>query len=162
MSETKTKKKAGPSTKVHRKMNFGISELPGCCGIAVVNSFMIEDEYEYGYGSWEQNRRKLVKPKYETLEEQAEFCYQELVAKSYEEADYDKYTTLLVSLVTKYQNPEEEGVKAQFPELAKILDREGWDKVKTFINPNHGNEVTLWIKHFPERVQELLDENGID
>jgi hypothetical protein len=116
-----------------------------------------EPYYDYFSG-----KREEVKPKYATREEQAEACYKDFLKETNGGGDYgdDFYSQLLVSVVSSYgpENAPEKVGTAQYPELEEILLREGWTIYSVFINPNHGNEVTLYGKYFPDRTKHPDDE----
>jgi hypothetical protein len=153
------------ATKIKEKLlypekTFEVSQLNCCCGIGEVGFFHDEeDRYEWRWNG----QRELIekaKKKYATKEQQAEACYRQILAKTCEGGyDGQYYSQLLVSLVSSYgpDNSQEEG-SAQFPELEEILLREGWTIYSVFINPNHGNEVTLYGKYFPDRTKHPDDE----
>jgi hypothetical protein len=144
---TKSKKKL-----LYPEKTFEVYQLNCCCGIGEVGMFRDKEPY-YDYFS---GKREEVKPKYATREEQAEACYREFVEETKNGDDWvdGQYSQVLVSLVSSYgpDNSHEEGT-AQFPELEEILLREGWTIYSVFINPNHGNEVTLYGKYFPDRTK---------
>lgn len=139
------------------KLEFSIEQMPGCCGIGVVAHFK---EEEGGY-DWRTEKVKRVKRIFETKEEQAEDCYKRILEDTWNESIYgEHYAQLLISLVSNYQG-KPAGKDIQFPELQDVLIREGWTIHSVFINPNHGNEVTLFGKYFPER-DELPKEDDDD
>ena len=153
MSEVKTKR---PRVKKrYRDIAFEVEALVGCCGIGVVFQF---EEMEESNGYWGSPAIPL---KHATKEAQAKACYKEILEKTEKGNTWgdDKFTTLLISLVSKYKTPRD-GQEAQFPELAALLVKEGWKIDQQFVNPNHGNEVILYSKHFPERINKFLEEDG--
>lgn len=139
-----------------RDITFQIEEMPGCCGIGVVCCF--DEEEAFRWTNWGE-RKHPVPGKYETPEEQAEACYKSILNKTWGKgaipddwADGTEYSTLQISLVSKYRNDG----PPQFPALQTLLKRKQW-RTLSFINPNHGNQVTLFTKHFPRR-KELYEE----
>jgi hypothetical protein len=154
-----TKKPSNPRKK-YRKVNFEIEQMAGCCGIGVVFSFEEGPDTEYTYSGW-NTVRVPVKPEFVTKEEQAEELYKRILKETWgPEARYgNQYSQLMISLVSNYANNRDN--KHQFPELEDLLIKEGWTIYSVFINPNHGNEVTLYGKYFPER-NKPYDEDEDD
>jgi hypothetical protein len=149
-----TKKPSEPRKK-YRKVLFDVDQMPGCCGIAVVFSF--EEVGEYTYHGWEATRKRN-QVEFVTKEEQAEELYKRILEETWgKKARYgDHYSQLMISLVSNYADKRDN--KHQFPELEDVLLKEGWTIYSVFINPNHGNEVTLYGKYFPERNKHPDDE----
>lgn len=152
-------KKAKPR-KVYPKKIFCVGQLGWCCGVGEIGGF--EDEARYY--SWFDTRRSLAKKLYFTREEQAEACYKDILERTTKEDGDGYYVQLLLTLVSSYgpENGKTAG-SAQFPELEEILIREGWTIASVFINPSHGNEVTMYTKYFPERhmtVKEFEEMDG--
>jgi hypothetical protein len=151
-----TKKPSNPRKK-YRKVNFEIEQMAGCCGIGVVFSFQEKDEFEYVYHGWNSVREETPL-EFVTKEEQAEELYKRILEETWgKKARYgDGYSQLMISLVSNYADKRDN--KHQFPELEELLIKEGWTIYSVFINPNHGNEVTLYGKYFPERNKHPDDE----
>lgn len=142
---TKTKKK-------FKKITFGIDEFPYCCGIGVPCGFR-EDEGGY---SWEKGKYVSARNIYETEEEQAEALYKEMIEHN---EQVSQYSYLTIALVSNYKNKGAED-QGQLPKFQDILIREDWTINQVFINPNHGNELTVFSKYFPEI--RYADENDDD
>lgn len=161
---TKNKEK-----KQFKKLTFHICQLPGCCGIGIISSFD-EEQGRYEYLDWRHDRFVKAKPKFATEEEQAQDAYDRLIADTWwttrkdGSEDYDDYSCLMISLVSAYSSarpfPSKHPTGVQFPALQDILIREGWQINQVFINPNHGNEVTLFTKYFPDRKTLEDDYDG--
>jgi hypothetical protein len=152
-----TKKPSEPRKK-YRKVGFEIEQMPGCCGIGVVFSFEETPDTEYVYSGWKATPVP-VKPDFVTKEEQAEELYKRILEETWgPKARYGgHYSQLMISLVSNYADKRDN--KQQFPELEDVLLKEGWTIYSVFINPNHGNEVTLYGKYFPERNKHPDDED---
>jgi hypothetical protein len=150
-----TKKPSNPRKK-YRKVDFTVDQMPGCCGIGVVCAF--QESGEWDYTGW---RRKPAKSIFITKEEQAEELYKRILEETWgSKARYGEgYSQLMISLVSNYA--DNRANKHQFPELEDLLIKEGWTIYSVFINPNHGNEVTLYGKYFPER-NKPYDEDEDD
>jgi hypothetical protein len=152
--------------KLFKEKTFQLEQLPGCCGVGVISYFK-DEEPTYDYSRGWTPKRTAPRNKYETKEEQAEACYKKFIEQTWDEDDaYDDnaYSYLMITLVSNYDKPMN-GFKAgdhQYPEMEEILLREGWNINQVFINPNHGNEVTVYSKYFPERDKLLHDEDGDD
>jgi hypothetical protein len=143
-------KKTG--TKKYPEIHFGIDELPYCCGIGVPCGF----NEDVGYtGYWWGGESTKPKKLYKTREEQAEALYKNILS---ENGLSDQYPYLIISLVSNYSSGDKKGT-AQLPELQDILIREEWTINQVFINPNHGNEITVFSKYFPEFEDEEEDED---
>jgi hypothetical protein len=154
------------ATKIKEKLlypekEFQVAQLNFCCGIGEVGSFQDEeDRYDWNWNGPRQLISK-AKKKYATREQQAEACYQEILSETCTGGyDGEYYSQLLISLVSNYgpDSDQEKRGTAQYPELEEILLREGWTIYSVFINPNHGNEVTLYGKYFPDRTKHPDDE----
>lgn len=141
-------------TKKYAKMMFEVDEMPGCCGIGIAYHF---NARENGYYDWYSRSTKKPDLLFTTKKQQAEDCYKDILNKT------DDYTQVLVSLVSSYHkgNGKPEG-SHQWPELEEVLLREGWTIFSVFINPNHGNEVTLYGKYFPERDRETDEDDLLE
>jgi hypothetical protein len=150
-----TKKPSNPRKK-YRKVDFTVDQMPGCCGIGVVCEF--QESGEWDYTGW---RRKPAKSIFITKEEQAEELYKRILEETWgSKARYGEgYSQLMISLVSNYA--DNRANKHQFPELEDLLIKEGWTIYSVFINSNHGNEVTLYGKYFPER-NKPYDEDEDD
>jgi hypothetical protein len=137
-----------------RRINFYIDALPGCCGVGVIYNIKEEDEYKYT-GHYGDGRRVRAKRRYFTKEEQAQACYDRLVKVLENEDNFDHqygsagYNTYLITLVSNYaeKGTDDQG---QFPELQDVLLANGWQINQVVVNPNHGNEITLFSKHDPK------------
>jgi hypothetical protein len=151
-----TKKPSNPRKK-YRKVSFEIEQMAGCCGIGVVFSFEEGTHTEYTYSGW-NTVCVPVKPEFVTKEEQAEELYKRILKETWGPGTRygDHYSQLMISLVSNYADNRDN--KQQFPELEELLLKEGWTIYSVFINPNHGNEVTLYGKYFPERNKHPDDE----
>ena len=141
---TKTKKKA---KKLFPKIDFGVQQLPGCCGIGVVGYF----EEETGGYDYRLNRVREAKTGFASAKAQANDCYERILKDTWD--GWNDYTYLQISLVSNYVGGDKPGT-AQLPALQQKLIDEGWTINMVFINPNHGNEVTLFSKYFPERLEK--------
>lgn len=141
-----TKKLSKPRKK-YRKILFEVDQLPGCCGIGAICQFEEEDMWEYSFRDWQSRAKRPAL--FATKQEQAEELYQRILHETWgPSARYgDGYSQLMISLVSNYAK---DGAHQQ-PELEQVLLKEGWTVYSVFINPNHGNEVTLYGKYFPER-----------
>lgn len=151
MATKKTKVIEEKSKKQFPRLSFYVEQLPGCCGIGVVSN--IKDEE----GGWNSRSYRAEPPKkiHETKEEQAEALYKEIVERTKSGGwDGDFYSQVLISLVSNYDRSFSPGRAGQHQnqELQDILLREGWTIYSVFINPNHGNEVTLYGKYFSDRT----------
>ena len=155
---TKSKVKEAKPRKVYPKKNISVGQLGWCCGVGEIGGF----EDETGYYDWYSRKRSPVEKLYVTREEQAEACYKEILERTAKEDGDGYYTQLLLTLVSSYGpgNGRTEG-SAQFPELEEILIREGWTVASVFINPRHGNEVTMYTKYFPERHMTVEEFHGM-
>lgn len=146
-----TKSKTTGPKKQFRNLRFYVDQLPGCCGIGVVANFEEEEEFRYYWG----NHKEQSEAPWATLEEQAEDCYKRILEKTWgETTDGDEYSTLMITLVSKYKDTKK---GPQLPALAALLKKKRWKVAEKFINPNHGNEVTLFVKHFGNR--KVLQED---
>jgi hypothetical protein len=147
-----TKKPSNPRKK-YRKVDFAVDQMPGCCGIGVVFEFQES-------GGWDYTGWRKAKSIFITKEEQAEELYKRILEETWgSKARYgenNSYSQLMISLVSNYADNRDN--KHQFPELEELLLKEGWTIYSVFINPNHGNEVTLYGKYFPERNKHPDDE----
>jgi hypothetical protein len=145
------------------KMEFGLCSLNYCCGIGEVGSFR-EEESRYEW--WPKEKNVPAEKPYATKEEQAEACYAEIVQKTGSGDNWgdDFFSQLVITLVSSYGS--DQGVHKkdshQWPEMEDILLREGWTIWSVFINPNHGNEVTVYGKYFPDRIKHPDDEDNDD
>jgi hypothetical protein len=147
--------------KKYKDLDFQVEELPGCCGVGIVYYF----EEKRGAYNWQSGRYSRVTGKHATLEAQAEACYKEILERTWQEGTFgNNYSYLQIALVSNYVNGDKVG-SAQLPELQEKLLEKGWTINMVFINPNHGNEVTVYSKYFPERntlpkddFEELHDE----
>lgn len=150
---TKNKVKEAKPRKIYPKKKFCVGQLGWCCGVGVIGGF----DDDTGYYDW-------VAPKlYTTREEQAEGCYKDILEGTTKEDGDGYYVQLLLTLVSSYGpgNGKTTG-SAQFPELEEILIREGWTIASVFINPRHGNEVTMYTKYFPERHMTVKEFEEMD
>ncbi len=142
-------------TKEYPRINFDIDQLPGCCGIGVVGRF--NTEHPSYYDNYGRRREARTKEMFSTAKKQAEDCYKRLVDETYGEdaaVNDNSFSTLIITLVSYYRDkPAPDHI--QLPELHNILIRKGWEISQKFINPNHGNEVTMYTKYFPERVDNF-------
>lgn len=154
---TKTEVKEKPQFK---ELNFSVQQFPGCCGIGVISGFRLDE----GSHNWHTGRTSVAKKKYLTLEEQADACYKKILKETW--GDWDSYSYLQIALVSHYSdshdNPKEKRGQAQYPELQEKLIAEGWTIQQVFINPNHGNEITVYSKYFPERDKYPMEGNHDD
>lgn len=155
------------SKKTLRDLVFSIDQFPGCCGIGVAYSFREQDAVDYrgwGYKGVE------VKPKYSTEQEQAEAAYDDIINDLFME---NQYTTGYITLVSKYRDegprsdPEymkngDGTLKRQFPALQDLLVAKGWEVNHKFVNPNHGNEVTVFSIHFPHLIDEFGEQFDLE
>ncbi len=131
-------------------LTFYMEELPGCCGIGVAAN--IHEEQPHYYYDGRRVRTTTIKKEHATREEQAEACYKEILKRSAGKDSWSEdgyYSQLLVSLVSNYAEKKD---THQNQALEDLLLKEGWSIYSVFINPNHGNEVTLYGKYFPERT----------
>lgn len=141
------------------KMEYSCGQMGHCCGIAEIGGF----EHDTGGYNWHTGKHYSAKLVHETKEEQAEACYKSFIEETGEEG----YALLLLSLVTKYGKHDYAHHKAgesQWPEMEAILKREKWRVYKRFINPFHGNEVTLYGMYFDDRAKDKrhLDDRDDD
>ena len=108
-------------------------DFPGCCGVDVLTGF---DVYPDTYGV--ELGPKLYNKIYKVMCAKREMRY------------------VQVSLVSKYKT----GKKEQIPGFIDWLIKEKkWVKNAKFINPNHGNEVTVLGKVFPRIKQKKTPAN---
>lgn len=150
-------------TKKYRDITFSVDQLPGCCGIGVAYSFAEQPAIDYQHWGY---KGVAVAPKYSTEREQAEAAYEEIINTLFMD---NQYTTGYITLVSKYRDegprsdPEymkngDGTLKRQFPALQDLLVKKGWDVNHQFINPNHGNEITVFSIHFPHLVDEFGEQ----
>lgn len=137
------------------EVNFYVDQMPGCCGIGVVFNFEEDSGHEW---DWRSSRQVNKKPEYKTKKEQVDALYKNILGDTGNPSG-DYFTTLMITLVSSYAKDGSH----QFKELEDKLLEEGWTINQVFINPNHGNEVTVYSKYFPERdmhPKELAELNG--
>lgn len=153
IKKNSTLEKIMAKSKKFPQLTFHVSQLPGCCGIGVVHNFEdAEPQYD-----WRTGKQKRLERPFKTKEEQAEGCYKGLLEATCYPRDH--YAQLLIALVSNYEGIKNEAKQVQRPELQDLLIREGWTIHSVFINPNHGNEVTLFGKYFPERHEVPEEED---
>jgi hypothetical protein len=150
------------------KMNYELLSLNYCCGIGEVGRFR-EQEDGYDWGNWGNGfTSKQVKAEklYKTKEEQAEACYADIVQKTGSGDNFgdDFFSQLIITLVSSYGSDQGGHKKDshQWQEMEDILLREGWTIWSVFVNPNHGNEVTVYGKYFPDRIthpDDMMEED---
>lgn len=148
-------KKSKVAPKKYREWRFYHDQFSGCCGIGIFCRFQQAPTHDLDYETdWRRPQKKVNDTKFDTMEEVAEDLYQRMI-KYAEELSY--YTTYQIALVSHYDTGPNAGTH-QFQELEDILLREEWVITQVFINPNHGNEITLFTKHFPEWVAKRLGD----
>jgi hypothetical protein len=160
--KTTTKAPAKPR-KLYPDLSYQVGNMNGCCGIGVVSNFT-DSHGEWDYSDW-NSRYKPAKKKYVTKREQAQACYNAFIDETAKGGRYGDtfYSQLLVSLVSSYGKNNDVAVGShQNQDLQDILLENGWVIYSVFINPNHGNEVTLFGKYFPERDKVPSDDEGDD
>ena len=157
----------------YQKINFVVEQFPGCCGIGIACYFEEASEYDYQW-YWQAGiSKKVQNPTFKTEQEQAEDCYKRILNQVFEE---EKYTTCMIALVSKYEGGKrgdekwatnkDGSIERQFGALQDLLVENGWEITHQFINPNHGNENTVFTIHFPPLVEEYNkafndEDNGI-
>lgn len=133
--------------------DFELEEYPSCCGIGCITEIR---EEESSYSGWAQPP-KPPKLRFTTRTEQA-IDFVERVEKRLT-ASETGYAQGLVALVSRYKEErprdwysgkEGEIVKSQAPEIEEQLLKNGWTIYNVFINPKHGNEITLYGKFFED------------
>jgi hypothetical protein len=158
--------------KLLNKITFHITEMPGCCGIGVANGFSADA----GAGRWvyRGGRDRFIpqKGKFDTPEEQARNCLDRILKHSWDKDNSysvsdGNYSCVYVNLISNYSEREDQPdeKRMQFPALQDLLIAEGWVINNVFINPNHGNEITVFSKYFPDRdknLDEYYDDNEDD
>jgi hypothetical protein len=149
------------------KMDYSLCSLNFCCGIGEVGSFREEEDHR-DWGDWRNHRPKMIiaEKLFATKEEQAQACYDDIVKRTGSGDNFgdDFFSQLLITLVSSYGSDQGSHKKDshQWPEMEDILLREGWTIWSVFINPNHGNEVTVYGKYFPDRIKHPDDEDNDD
>lgn len=136
--------------KTLKRIDFGVDEFPGCCGIEVVARFKEEEGvYTYPGGYWGNPKWRAARNHHSSVEEQIDDLYNRIL-------EHTSCPCVLITLVSRFEH-NDQGYKAgeaQLPLLHEKLIAEDWQINQVFINPEHGdNEVTLYTKTFPERQE---------
>jgi len=132
------------SKKRYPKLLSEMAQFPGCCGIGVIYDIREDD----GENWWQSTPVKVDRP-YKTRLQQAKAWYDTDIKGQSE------YATLMISLVSAYKGTNVH----QHQHVEELLIKKGWTINSVFINPNHGNEITLYSKYFPEVAEEIEDNN---
>lgn len=116
------------------ELTSDVNGFPGCCGIGVLCNFEIDSEGDYRYDKAQATPKEFEK------------WYKSDVRYARGE-----YRHLMVTLVSSYKGSKTE----QIPGFIEWLEKEkGWEKSSVFVNPNHGNEVTVLQKTFPKLLRK--------
>jgi hypothetical protein len=143
------------------EIEFSVYQLEHCCGIGEVGGFR---ELSGGPQWW---GGPADEPKFHTKKEQVDDLYKRIVEETWSARKDQYYSCLLITLISCYEAAKtknsitpahKKAGDAQFPELEEKLLEEGWIISQVFINPNHGNEVTMYTKYFPDRDKDPYED----
>jgi len=123
-----------------------VDDYPGCCGIDIINGF----EVDHMHGEDEENVDEGI------LSESSmhKALYKHIL-------DNRSRRNVQVALVSKYKEPDSRGTE-QIPGFIDFLVKEKkWKVLDKFVNPNHGNQVTVLSKTFAKNKEPKSQGNYV-
>ena len=134
-----------------REHSFQMDQYPNCCGIDVATGFYVDEttEEEYKKQLAEFNKEYKNASNWWRPDPPAKPLKLAAVHKWYEKKIRDRRAAARVqlALITKYKSTGKE----QVPGLSEYLQKKGYEVQQVFINPAHGNEITILQKTWKNR-----------
>jgi len=116
-----------------------VDDYPGCCGIDIINGFDVdkingEDKEDVDEGIFTESSLHQV-------------LYRHILKKRIRR-------NVQIALVSKYKELNG-GLREQIPGFIDFLVKEKkWKVLDKFVNPNHGNQVTVLSKTFAKKKEK--------